>query len=184
MKTRIRRRGIIVVVAAAAIALGVGVAKATIPDAVGTINGCYAIDGGTLRVIDTGSGATCDAGSEVPLDWNVTGAQGTVGPVGPQGPQGFPGQQGSAGGAASSGYEEVSANFTTGGNGLGTGEADCPNGKLAVGGGVAAQTQTHPIESRPTDDGGGWIVTMRGSGNRQYSVYAICVTATAKGGGL
>jgi hypothetical protein len=172
-----------VVAVVAAIALGVGVAEGMVPDAAGVFHGCYALDGGQLRVIDTAAGATCAAATEVPLDWNVVGAQGPVGPVGPQGPQGFPGQQGSAGNDASSGYEQVSASFTTAGNGNGTGEADCPNGKLAVGGGVAAQTLTYPTASRPTDDGGGWLVTMRGSANRQYSVYAICVTATAKGGG-
>ena|SRR5438067_1229814 len=173
-----------VVAAAAAIALGVGVAEATIPAGDGTIHGCYALAGGTLRVFDSATPATCSAGSEVPLNWNVTGGQGPKGPVGPQGFQGFQGPTGQTGGGASSGYEQVAASFVTAGNGNGTGEADCPNGKLAVGGGVSAQTQTYPTASRPTDGGGGWIVSMRGSANRQYSVYAICVTATAKGGGL
>lgn len=170
-----------VVAVAAAIALGVGVAEATIPASDGIIHGCYALSGGTLRVIDLGAQATCDAGSEVPLNWNIKGAQGPVGPVGPKGSQGFQGPPGQTGGDASSGYEQVYASFATGSNGNGTGEADCPNGKLAVGGGVSAQTQTWPTASRPTDDGGGWTVSMRGSGNRQYSVYAICVTATKAG---
>jgi hypothetical protein len=176
---------LVVAAAIAAAAIGAGVAYATIPDVPsGVFHGCYALDGGTLRVVDTGAGQTCDAGSEVPLDWNITGAQGPVGPVGPQGPQGFPGPQGLSGNGQSSGYEQIAASFTTDGNGLGTGEADCTGGKLAVGGGVEVLGQTHPTASRPTDDGGGWTADVRGDPNKQYSVYAICVYATAKGGGL
>ncbi len=176
-----RRRIVAIAVVAAAVALGVGVAEATIPDAAGVIHGCYTLDGGTLRLIDPGAGQTCSAGSEAPLDWNITGGQGATGPVGPQGVLGPPGARGAPGADVSSGYERVSASFTTDGSGNGTGEADCANGKLALSGGVAAQTLTQPTASRPTDNGGGWTVTMKGSASRQYTVYAICVTATAKG---
>jgi hypothetical protein len=42
-----------------ALALGGGVAFATIPGSGGMINGCYERSGGLLRVIDAGAGATC-----------------------------------------------------------------------------------------------------------------------------
>jgi hypothetical protein len=178
------RAGIAAVVAVAvAIAFGVGVAKATIPDATGAIHGCFALDGGKLRAIDTGAAATCDAGTEVPLDWNLTGGQGATGLPGPQGVQGFQGLSGAAGNGVASGYERVSASFATDGTGVGTGEADCSDGKLVGGGGVATQSQSYATASRPTDAGDGWTADLRGIANRQYSVYAICVTATAKGGG-
>ena len=74
----------------AVLALGGGVALATIPGAGGVIHACYGKLGGAVRVVDT---ATCRA-TENPLTWNQTGPQG---PMGPQGPKGAEGPQGSKG---------------------------------------------------------------------------------------
>lgn len=173
-----------VVAVASAIAVGVGVARATVPDANGVFHGCYALDGGALRVIDTGNGETCAAGTEVPLDWNLAGPAGPKGPAGPAGPGGIQGAQGAPGtDAASAAYERVTSTFSTDGNGKGSGDANCPNGKLALGGGVLVQADVHATTSRPKDDGSGWSVTMRGAPNGNYFVYAICLAAIAKGGG-
>jgi collagen triple helix repeat protein len=81
------------------LALGGGVAFATIPGPGGVIHGCYTKLSGAVRVIDTGS---CRP-TESALTWNQTGPQGPQGPQGPkgaqgaQGPQGAPGLQGAKG---------------------------------------------------------------------------------------
>ena len=106
-RTTSRTRAVIAGVAAGLVvlALGGGVAFATIPDGGGVIHGCYArpsggTPAGTLRVIDTGQ--SCQA-NENALNWNQAGQLGPQGPVGPQGakgdagPQGPKGDQGSAG---------------------------------------------------------------------------------------
>jgi hypothetical protein len=79
--------------AAVVIAVGGGIAFATIPDNAGVIHGCY-LKGpgagtakGTLRVIDSDASESCTA-SENSLDWNQTGPQGPQGAQGPQGTQG------------------------------------------------------------------------------------------------
>jgi hypothetical protein len=80
-----------------ALALGAGIAAASIPDGGGVIHGCYRTQTGGLRVIDTGAGDRCRAGENA-LAWNQQGPkgdQGAQGPPGPQGPQGDPGPPGS-----------------------------------------------------------------------------------------
>jgi Collagen triple helix repeat (20 copies) len=89
----------------AVLALGGGVALATIPGAGGVIHACYGKLGGAVRVVDTG---TCRP-TESALNWNQQGpqglqgqqgpkgAQGAQGPQGPQGPQGAKGDPGSQG---------------------------------------------------------------------------------------
>jgi hypothetical protein len=84
---RLSRRGAALAVVALA-AMGVGAAVAAIPNANGTINGCYNNTNGALRVIDTAKGQTCVKPSETPIQWSQTGPQG---PIGPQGAKGEPG---------------------------------------------------------------------------------------------
>jgi hypothetical protein len=96
---------------AAGLAVGsvaVGAAMATIPDANGTIRGCYAPGStppGNLRVINQDAGQACRS-TEKLLKWSQTGPAGAKGAAGPkgaqgiQGPQGQQGQQGPAGAAA------------------------------------------------------------------------------------
>jgi len=71
--------------AAAGVALGAGIAYASVPDSNGVIHGCYATKDGSLRVIDTGSGGACDAKKETPLTWSQKGPTGARGPTGPAG---------------------------------------------------------------------------------------------------
>lgn len=89
----------------AALGIGVvigsaGLAFAAVPDAAGVIHACYRSSGGlangTLRVIDSENGDTCNTG-ETAISWNQTGPQGPVGATGPQGPQGPTGPAGTGG---------------------------------------------------------------------------------------
>jgi len=80
------------------LALGGGVAFATIPGAGGVIHGCYTKLNGAVRVIDTGS---CRP-TESALNWNQAGQPG---PQGPQGLQGAPGPAGAAGAKGGQGAE-------------------------------------------------------------------------------
>ena len=73
------RKTILVTLVAAGVALGAGIAYASIPDSNGVIHGCYANKDGSLRVIDTGSGDACDSKKETALDWSQKG------PTGPSG---------------------------------------------------------------------------------------------------
>jgi hypothetical protein len=87
-KTRFTRRAArLAVVSAAGALLVSGIAWAAIPDGGGAIHGCYQKIDGQLRVIDPGTGASCNP-SEQALDWNQTGPAGAPGPQGPQGPAG------------------------------------------------------------------------------------------------
>jgi hypothetical protein len=58
----------IAVAAIGGLALGSGLAWATIPDSNGVVHGCYKNVGGALRVIDPGGGGSCHAG-ETAFDW-------------------------------------------------------------------------------------------------------------------
>jgi hypothetical protein len=87
------KRTFIALAAAALLALGAGVAYATIPDSQGVIRACYKTNKGDIRVVDSGA---CAPG-ESPLSWNQTGPPGPAGAPGPQGPSGPAGPQGPAG---------------------------------------------------------------------------------------
>jgi len=76
---------LLVTLAIAGSALAGGIAYASIPDSSGVIHGCYANKDGSLRVIDTGSGSTCDAKKETALSWNQKGPTGSRGPTGATG---------------------------------------------------------------------------------------------------
>jgi hypothetical protein len=76
---------LLVTLVIAGLALGAGIAYASIPDSGGVIHGCYANKDGSLRVIDTGSGGACDSKKETLLNWNQKGPTGARGPTGPAG---------------------------------------------------------------------------------------------------
>ncbi len=153
------------------VVLCASVAKATIPDASGVIHGCFKTLAGKLRVIDPTAGGTCSF-SETSLDWNLQGPQGSQGP---QGPQGLQGPQGPPG---SSGYEQVSAQFTTDQNGHGQGEVVCPNGKRPVMGGFELIVGLRSVKSEPNLANTGWVAEVTGKSNGSFEVFAICVFAT------
>ena len=117
---------------------GATLVAASIPDANNVIYGCYQLDGGALRVIDTEnpSEAGCIHGVEGPLNWNQQGPVGPVGPSGPQGPAGPVGPAGPAGVDGVSGHEKVTA-LTPSSSQIQQGQAaSCPHGKVVVGGGA------------------------------------------------
>src|SRR5262249_2997547 len=80
------RMRLLLVLGISTAALGIaGVVQASIPDASGVIQGCYANKDGSLRVIDTGSSGACDTKKETPLTWSQKGPTGARGPTGPTG---------------------------------------------------------------------------------------------------
>jgi len=101
MKGYLARRSVrLLLVTAVLLAVGGGIAYATIPDENGVIHGCRNKTTGQLRVIDTAANPprnTCSSLFEAPLDWNQTGPQGPKGDKGDQGEQGIQGIQGPPG---------------------------------------------------------------------------------------
>jgi hypothetical protein len=158
-----------------------GVAYATIPDGSGVIHGCYAARDGSLRVIDSGSGQSCDSKRESPLDWNVQGTQGPAGPAGPVGPQGPQGDQGDQGPAGISGLEMATKTFSLPvGGWLPT--VACPTGKSAVSGGWASNNLSPGLEvteNAPFKDDSGWgFAVINGTGSTVvFTAYAMCAYA-------
>jgi hypothetical protein len=149
-----------VAVAALVVAAVGGVAYASVPGPDGVIHGCYEDGGhsdGALYVID--SEDTCPEGS-TGLDWNQTAPAGVAG------------------------YEIVVDEWTAPSQSytLMSRDANCPEGKVALGGGGASG---YIQFSKPIMSGGeavGW--TVQGgktpgstSENLSVSVWAICASA-------
>jgi len=170
----------------AVLAIGSGVAFATIPDRGGVIHSCYSKFGGAVRVIDTGS---CRA-TETALNWNQAGQQGPAGPQGPpgakgdtgpqgpkgdtgpagltgpqgdQGPQGQQGQQGPQGPAGPagglSGYEVQTLDFDVPNLGWNSGTAHCSAGKRPIGGGYFSNSENiRIVHDYPNGARDGWFI--------------------------
>jgi hypothetical protein len=92
MRSTMKKRALTAITAGVLLALGGGIAYATIPDNNGVIHACYKQNSGQLRVSDDGG---CSS-SESPLDWNQSGSQGPTGNAGPAGPPGSEGPPGPA----------------------------------------------------------------------------------------
>jgi hypothetical protein len=173
----------LIVIVIAGLALAGGVAYATIPDAGGTIHGCYVKQIGVLRVIDMSSGQKCTA-LEASLDWSQqgpagpAGSQGPQGPAGPAGPAGPTGQQGPAGSATTYNYRQAQAV----GNIV---EAYCLPGEKLTGGGGYNTKDAPLLRSFPISDtlgtnaygtvGIGWQVAAETSGGTIVA-FAICAS--------
>ena len=123
------------------------------------------------------------------------GPKGATGPAGPAGPQGAPGPMGPQGPSgptlpgAISGYSYHTAGHTIGPDDWATWGVDCPSGKRALGGGVAASGQlvgnirhSAVVSSAPSGAAGtGWSVTYSndfGEGKVTAYVWVICATVT------
>ena len=73
MRKDLSRRALVLSVAPLALAVGAGVAYATIPaSGSGVISGCYEKRTGILRVIDAEAGKKCTQ-YETPISWNQGG---------------------------------------------------------------------------------------------------------------
>jgi len=137
-----------------------------------------------------GSGGRVAASSGPAGGSGPTGPPGSPGAVGPPGPAGRPGADGV------SGYETVTAKFTVAGRGTASGEARCPAGKVAVGGGVlpdpdgprnagatAPEARMEIVASGPWlgDAAGasGWTAAVRNTATPPLAVIVavICVAA-------
>ena len=119
-----------------------------------------------------------------------TGAPGPAGPKGEPGAKGAAGAQGAPGPAGFSSLTYVQADF--GPFPAGTqygGEAACPAGKHAVGGGVVSESGTagdQQVNSSYPSDGSGagttswWAdVDNNSPGPLSFSVYAVCASAVS-----
>ena len=113
------------------------------------------------------------------------GAAGPVGATGPQGAAGAPGATGAAGPAGPqgspglSGRQVVSAFQFAGPGTYGGLTAECPAGKVVLGGGVNTATPSAIITtSRP--EGAGWLgrAFNNGAGTVTVETYAICATVS------
>jgi hypothetical protein len=109
----------------------------------------------------------------------------------PAGPAGPPGAAGRAGTDGVSGFEIVTAKLSVPGREPASGEARCPAGKVAVGGGVMpeenggkndkASERMDVAVSAPLlpggDGGSGWVATVRNTHTASLSVVvaAVCV---------
>jgi hypothetical protein len=182
MRFPFHRRASLVVAAVGAGALAVGgIAYASIPDSAGVIHGCYqkTANGvqppGSLRVIDPGSGQSCN-GYEVPLTWNQTGPQGPTGPKGdkgdpgPAGPQGVPGPVGPQGVPGAAGAQGIAGPV---------GPQGVP-GPAGVQGVPGRAGPTGP--QGPAGTGGGHLHTTTGNGvfdlsdNAEHTVASLQLT--------
>jgi Collagen triple helix repeat (20 copies) len=184
---------------------GAGIAYASVPDPTGQIHGCVNRLTGTLRIIDTSTGASCTVleraltfsqqGPTGPAGpTGLTGAQGPAGTDGAPGATGAPGVSGPAGADGVSGYEIVRTSGPNSTADAQTQVATCPAGKKVVGGGgfpsfgtgVSGVAETVAIHSDgPLSLGGDdntWDVQAVETEHDTITtwhlvVWAICVTA-------
>jgi hypothetical protein len=168
-----------VVVLGVAATIAAAVSWGAIPDG-DTIHGCFKNDTGALRVIDTGSGVSCNPKSETALDWAQTGTQGIQGSQGQQGPQGSTGPAGADG---VSGYQVVAQTTTTYDQGGGIDGAldlvQCPDGTAVTGGGFDLPPSADVAVGSNSAFSTGWRVEVFGAAGVTFTAYAICVDEQA-----
>jgi hypothetical protein len=172
--------------------LTIGLASASIPNSSTKVFVACMNSLGQIRMIDHQAGKRCRTGEKT-LQWNQrgpTGAMGPPGPIGSPGPSGSVGETGDQGPAGVSGYEVVTDDFVmTLGVVSGTSTVECPDGKVAIGGGydysdlftkfVEAKWENFIGASYP--DGSGWTVKWFHNMDNlaiNFSVYAVCATAS------
>ena len=176
-------RRLVLIVGAVLLAGLAGILYAAIPDTNGVIHSCVANDG-TLRLVND---ATACKRNEFHLQWNQTGPQGIQGIQGIQGvrgPQGPQGPQGPSG--PISGLERIQAD-SDGVSGLHgtptqTATANCPTGKMVVGGGYVhfygGPTIT-PRDNLPTLNLTSWMVSGTNLEGGDWSISAVAICADA-----
>ena len=138
-----------------------------------------------------GVGAPIGASGTLPL--TTAGASMTAGPPGPPGPVGPPGPAGRAGTDGVSAFEIVTAKVTVEPRQTTAGEARCPAGKVALGGGAlsdpdtpgASQYRMEIVMSAPLlprgDPGDyGWTVAVRNTGSAALTVVVAAMCAVMR----
>jgi hypothetical protein len=136
MKKHLQRRGTrLLLIVTALLAVGGGIAYATIPSSSGVIQGCYQMTSGTLRVIGTNptvGGGKCSS-SEKPLTWNQRGPTGARGATGLRGVTGATGATGANGTTGATGAKGATgADGTNGTSGAISGQTVVPTGNSSV----------------------------------------------------
>jgi hypothetical protein len=169
-------RWALVVCAAVGLALGGGMAYASIPDSSGAIHGCYAQKDGSLRVIDSPA-QTCKKG-ETGLDWSVQGPQGDPGPQGVQGPQGEQGPAGPTGPVGVLGFYTRSTNVSIPGESNGGGTVSCDPGDIVTGGGFAGADDT--VYDSYASSASSWSIRTHNllAGSQAVLVQVVCADVT------
>lgn len=134
-----------------ALAVGISIAIPTVSEAQapGVVYSCYVPKTGTVyRIKASDTPAACVKPDHVEFSWNIQGIQGAQGPAGAtglagaRGPQGDPGEAGAAGAAGISGFVYIRSDpliiypNSQMPNGVTQGLAFCPEGKVALGGGL------------------------------------------------
>jgi hypothetical protein len=107
----------------------------------GIIHSCVNEASGTIKIVDANDSCHYNWDS---LDWNMSGPQGVPGDAGPQGEPGM------------SGYEVVSTGFESVGSGADL-TANCPAGKVVIGGGAEVSDLALITASVPKADHTGWV---------------------------
>jgi type VI secretion system secreted protein Hcp len=169
-----------------------GVIDACVEATVNNSTSTIPISGANLRAIDEAAGQTCNTPTntgegqtvELPLDWNVTGPQGSTGPQGPTGPQGSTGPQGAidtvvGGSTLILPDKQV---ITIAGTGLGSPVTDTGKslGKVMITGLTKGQRTTFEISSFQFGNGSSSDAgTGMPSGKRQHGPIVITKTVDA-----
>jgi hypothetical protein len=159
------------------------------------IHACYSHPGGKLRL-----GSVCKK-KERAVTWNHTGPQGPAGPAGPAGPTGSAGSAGPAGATGPAGAagpagpagptaSTVTAGAstvqpTTGLDTLATSTANCPAGKVLLGGGARVtqsggnQGDVGLVQSYPSS-GTQWtavgVIYSFALGTMTVQAYVVCTS--------
>lgn len=174
-----KRLLVILAATCAVLAVGAGIAYASIPAPDGTIHGCYKNSTGMLIAID--SSASCPTGYTA-LNWSQTGPQGPAGTNGTNGTNGVSGYQVETCNLSGSGSTSLCTDTSSGG--VFSGTLSCPTGKTAISESNAAP---HPLGNAavyggaaPTSDGTGYdfLYYTFGSPTTSVDVYVTCVYAS------
>jgi hypothetical protein len=183
---------------AVAIGLSIAITRAVEAQAPGVVYSCYVPKTGTVYRIKTpDTPAACVKPDHVEFSWNIQGIQGaqgpagSTGPVGATGPQGGQGVAGPQGAAGISGFVYVRSDpiiiypNSQIPNGVTQGLAFCPQGKVALGGGLRIEglSPGYFVLWNAQIDGSqnGWFVKVLNTTENQnfMYVYVQCADVTS-----
>jgi hypothetical protein len=175
---RIARYFQVIIALVVGLALGAGIARASIPDSNGIIHACYHKNQGTLTVIDAPS-QSCGQ-NEVAIQWNQTGPKGDPGLQGPSGvvqTVSFAGSIGSlSGNPATFTFAGPTASVQVGTGQRMTGSASATIGDSSAGG--------RSFEFGLCYSDGTTMKLFSGSGNQQFGVGTVDFPSFATAGSV